>query len=643
MKKFLTKLLAAMMSFVLVFSFAACNTKVSKAKIIDNAVTALLDAETLHLSLHDASFSMGESMLLGNSDISAKISGDCYVRKTEKGYDVSAKLYLYVSMAEIGAVAGEDASSEPTMKEYQDNIFVSLEFYYVDEALYTCSQNFYQAVVDNAGYEDFDAYAEDPANKDAVVYTDLITDFSGIDAAIGNVQEGDEGFESRVDVKKTFRYANSLDALIDELNEKVPVLKQLGLSSLDDFVSILKNAGTSVSELADGKIKKNKDGTREITAVLDAKALFDNVVAFLNDNANNTLGKALNNLLGKEDNYIESLVDRLFPAEAGKGLTINAFIAEIDKMFEELEADVTVKEIIDEIQSVTGLTTQQIADVVNPLLQSVLGGSGISVSINPKEGETLYDTLARTAFDMIGVDTILGFIPMDSGEKLNSATINAMLKMYLSDPEVTLSAILSSFETPIMEVLNSIEVERGAVNFGFVFDKENKLTEFSLGGDIGVNASMAMGESENAQQPAMMTLLDINASAKMTIEYVADAAGFAVPADWQPVVVESDETLKVGEMIAVGDMFKDVVSEEELSKFTGVSQCSVYVIAPDGYIREAKSLDYDLIGLNMTGQELMFKFNVVPDDCANVCLIMELDKTYVLKLKAPVVATDVQA
>ena len=643
MKKFLTKLLAAMMSFVLVFSFAACNTKVSKAKIIDNAVTALLDAETLHLSLHDASFSMGESTLLGNSDISAKISGDCYVRKTEKGYDVSAKLYLYVSMAEIGEVAGEDASSEPTMKEYQDNIFVSLEFYYVDEALYTCIQNFYQAVVDNAGYEDFDAYAEDPANTDADVYTDLITDFSGIDAAIGNVQEGDEGFESRVDVEKTFRYANSLDGLIDELNEKVPVLKQLGLSSLDDFVSILKNAGASVSELADGKIKKGKDGTREITAVLDAKALIDNVVAFLNDNANNTLGKALNNLLGKEDNYIESLVDRLFPAEAGKGLTINEFIAEIDKMFEELEADVTVKEIIDEIQSVTGLTTQQIADVVNPLLQSVLGGTGISVSINPKEGETLYDTFARTAFDMIGVDTILGFIPMDSGEKLNSATINAMLKMYLSDPEVTLSAILSSFEIPIMEVLNSIEVERGTVNFGFVFDKENKLTEFSLGGDIGVNASMAMGESKNAQQPAMMPVLDINASAKMTIEYVADAAGFAVPADLQPVVVESDETLKVGEMIAVGDMFKDVVSEEELSKFTGVSQCSVYVIAPDGYIREAKSLDYDLIGLNMTGQKLMFKFNVVPDDCANVCLIMELDKTYVLKLKAPVVATDVQA
>ena len=90
MKKFLTKLLAAMMSFVLVFSFAACNTKVSKAKIIDNAVTASLDAETLHLSLHDASFSMGESMLLGNSDISAKISGDCYVRKTEKGYDDSS-------------------------------------------------------------------------------------------------------------------------------------------------------------------------------------------------------------------------------------------------------------------------------------------------------------------------------------------------------------------------------------------------------------------------------------------------------------------------------------------------------------------------------------------------------------------------
>ena len=244
---------------------------------------------------------------------------------------------------------------------------------------------------------------------------------------------------------------------------------------------------------------------------------------------------------------------------------------------------------------------------------------------------------------MIGVDTILGFIPMDSGEKLNSVTINAMLKMYLSDPEVTLSAILSSFEIPIMEVLNSIEVERGAVNFGFVFDKENKLTEFSLGGDIGVNASMAMGESENAQQPAMMPVLDINASAKMTIEYVADAAGFAVPADLQPVVVESDGTLEVGEMIAVGDMFKDVVSEEELNKFTGVSQCSVYVIAPDGYIREAKSSDYGLIGLNMTGQKLMFEFNAVPDDCANVCLIMELDKTYVLKLKAPVVATDVQA
>ena len=106
MKKTFLRLMTVLLSLAFIFSFAACNpgaetggdgngnepsaNTVANNQIIETAFGKLLDAGELHLSLDECSFSMGESLLLDIPAISGKFAGDCYIRKTDTGYDFVA-------------------------------------------------------------------------------------------------------------------------------------------------------------------------------------------------------------------------------------------------------------------------------------------------------------------------------------------------------------------------------------------------------------------------------------------------------------------------------------------------------------------------------------------------------------------------
>lgn len=589
-------LLSLLLSVALIFTFVACNPSkdegksVTNSQIIESAFGALLDSEALHLSLKDVSASMGESALLETDPMEFKVGGDVYVRQTESGYDLVMDIELMVSFAETRTLDGSAGESEEIA--YLDNTFVSFEVYYVDEQICTVMEDFSQVVIDGAAYEFFSDYQADPEDKDDYIYTDLIGDYSAVDGKIGNdVTENG----SRVSTDLQYRPANSLDDILTRLAEDVPVLGQLGFNSLEDYVSLLKRAGASVAKLDGGKTTPAEDGSKEFSAKLDLVSVYNSVVTFLNANMNNTIGAALDSIAGQGEKYVEKVIDRLFPA-TGDPLTIKQFIAALEETLGELGVDFSFKALVDEIQTITGLTTQEIADAINPLLQNLGGGI---VSIVPEEGETLYDTLNNGAFKLLTVDGILALIPMGSGEgtgttedegsestqeSLTSAMINKMLKEYAYNEEMTLSAIFTMIELPIDQVLGMLDVQKGEVSFGISFDSENRLTEISISGAIGVYANMP---AEEEGETMSVSAFVVDASATLIFEYTVDDSVFALPesVNTKEYVYEGD--VDSGMSISAGDFLVQAgcVTEEEIVEITFYSDSvQFYGIDASGYV-----------------------------------------------------------
>ena len=608
MKKTLTMLLSLLLSVALIFTFVACNPSkdegksVTNSQIIESAFGALLDSEALHLSLKDVSASMGESALLETDPMEFKVGGDVYVRQTESGYDLVMDIELMLSFAETGTLDGSAGESEEI--DYLDNTFVSFEVYYVDEQICTVMEGFSQVVVNGAGYSSFSQYEEnlgeeeDPGEeetsekKDGYIYTDLIGDYSAVDGKIGNdvTKNG-----SRVSTDLQYRPANSLDDILTRLAEDVPVLGQLGFNSLEDYVSLLKRAGASVAKLDGGKTTPAEDGSKEFSAKLDLVSVYNSVVTFLNANMNNTIGAALDSIAGQGEKYVEKVIDRLFPA-TGDPLTIKQFIAALEETLGELGVDFSFKALVDEIQTIIGLTTQEIADVINPLLQN------LGVSIVPEEGETLYDTLNNGAFKLLTVDGILALIPTGSGssdgteggtegtgsesteEPLTSAMINKMLKEYAYNEEMTLSAIFELIELPIEQVLGMLDVQKGEVSFGISFDSENRLTEISISGAIGVYANMP---AEEEGETMSVSAFVVDASATLIFEYTVDDSVFALPESVNTNVYDYKGDVDSGWSISAGELLVQAgcVTEEEIGEIT-ISSDSVqfYGIDASGYV-----------------------------------------------------------
>ena len=582
MKKTLTMLLSLLLSVALIFTFVACNpskdegkvdNSVTNSQIIESAFGALLDSEALHLSLKDVSASMGESDLLGTDPMEFKVGGDVYVRQTESGYDLVMDIELMESFAaEYGGI------------DYLDNRFISFEVYYVDEQICTVREDFSQVVVGKAGYSSIWQY-EASGEKDKHIYTDLIGDYSAVDEKIGNDVTKNE---SRVSTDLQYRPTNSLDDILTRLAEDVPALKQLRLNSLEDYVSLLKRAGASVAKLDGGKTTPAEDGSKEFSAKLDLVSVYNSVVTFLNANMDNTIGAALDSIAGQGEKYVEKVIDRLFPATGS--LTIKQFIAALEETLGELGVDFSFKALVDEIQTITGLTTEDLSKVINSL-------QGI-YTLDPKEGDTLYDTVIA-AVGGLKVDVLLKQIPMGSGEgtgttedegsestqeSLTSAMINKMLKEYAYNEEMTLSDIFTLIGLPIEQVLGMLDVQKGEVSFGISFDSENRLTEISISGAIGVYANIP---AEEEGETMSVSAFVVDASATLIFEYTVDDSVFALPESVNTNVYDYTGDVESGMSISAEDFLVQAgcVTKEEIDDNTFYSDSvQFYGIDASGYV-----------------------------------------------------------
>lgn len=556
MKKKFIVLFATLFSAISVFTFAACGDKtqnndpddsdedvtapsgVENSKLIEDAFGALLDQDSLHLTINNftANYVSGDPDF---ADLEPKfmLEGDIYVRKVASGYELFADLDTYT----LGASKYEYQVGDQVNKTiFTENTFRSLTAYYVDGEVYSKMQTFRQAVIEGEGYADLTTYLEGGAADSAVIAEGFIDDYESLDSLSGTVGS------TRVETIFDFAPGNTIDDAIGLLAEQTPAMQTLGLDSLEDFAGIARRAVSSAAQLADGKTEELEGGGYEISVNADFAAAVNYAVTALSANLNKTVAQFAEGIAGKPAGYVETVIDRLFPADA-QDVTINQFIAALETTLKENGINLTVKQILDEVQTISGFTSQQLADVLNPMLAAALP-QGVTVTINPREGETLYDTLERSVFDMLGINTVLAMAggSGEGAEAMTVASLNQTLKSMLCDADtaLTLEAALTGIFGESVQTLLAVSISEAAIELDMSLDEESRINALDLSGSTVIAIDYGRIDPEITAEP--VTVVDADFTLSAAIAYGdSDAALFAVPAELQPQRLEGSGTLNL--------------------------------------------------------------------------------------------------
>ena len=151
---------------------------------------------------------------------------------------------------------------------------------------------------------------------------------------------------------------------------------------------------------------------------------------------------------------------------------------------------------------------------------------------------------------------------------------------------MTLSAIFATIELPIDQVLGMLDVQKGEVSFGISFDSENRLTEISISGAIGVYANIP---AEEEGETMSVSAFVVDASATLIFEYTVDDSVFALPESVNTNVYDYKGDVYSGWSISAGDLLVQagcVTGDVEIKsvQFYGID-ASGYVSSGDtGYV-----------------------------------------------------------
>lgn len=164
--------------------------------------------------------------------------------------------------------------------------------------------------------------------------------------------------------------------------------------------------------------------------------------------------------------------------------------------------------------------------------------------------------------------------------------INKMLKEYAYNEEMTLSDIFTLIGLPIDQVLGMLDVQKGEVSFGISFDSENRLTEISISGAIGVYAKE---EGETMSVSAFV----VDASATLIFEYTVDDSVFALPESVNTNVYDYKGDVDSGWSISAGEL---LVQAGCVTGDVEIKSVQIYGIDASGYVSSGDTgyvYDYD--------------------------------------------------
>lgn len=540
MKKKITIIFVLVMVFVMLVTFIGCDknenkdndqtgeetptpeepvsTAVSNSQLIEDTLDEILGEKAIHLSLDNWNMEL-------NFDGSITYEGpiDLYLRKSDTGYDMA--LFLQV-------LNKEKCNDENLNKEYVDATAVYANVIYVGGYIYLHSRMVNQVIVDGAGYESIYEYEKAPEVKDSYLLETAVTDWEKA------AELKDSLGESRLSEETDCRKANTLQGLIEYIVYKADFLKDWGWTSVDKVAEVVKNLLGEAANLVKGETEADENGNRVLELNIDALEKYNEITGIVNANLEKPLGEFVKALTEKDDVFVKDIINRLFPAE-GDCLTINNFVKELERILGENQIIFSLKSLMNRIQTASGLTTQQIADALNPLLKSVLP-EGTSVSINPKDGETLYDTLERSAFDMLGVDTILSIISPEttdetSGETvpaLTSARLNAKLTaaLYGETDSLTFTDLAMTYEAfEIVLAMANYSADNMKADLKFNLDKDNKLT--SIEADADIEMTMILPDGFELPEGEEIPKIAIKVNGVIQVTYENNDDKFSV-SDW---------------------------------------------------------------------------------------------------------------
>lgn len=606
MKKTIAVILVIAMLAALVLGFAGCNNKNKSEQnsvLLANALDKLVEADALHIAIEDVELDIGKSEVLEIGGITMSVKVDMYLKKVASGYDIA-----------ITSDVVEKSVKEVETEEYTNVTAYHDEFYLVGNRTYELSKIVSQTVLNGKGYASYSDAKSNPDKNDSKLIEGFVTDWSGLEATLVS----DNG--SRVDTSVDVNIVNTLDGAIAQILRDVPVFEQLKLTSIDQFVSLIERALDSMKKIEGGSTKKNGNGGYTVKYVIDKDNALVETIEKVIAEAKSTVGVAIDNILEQESGYANTVIDRLFVAE-GEGLSFNAFIAALEEILAENGVDITVKEIVDEIQTILGLSAQEIADIIKPLIKEM---AGVSLTLNANEGETLYDMLERAVFDTIGIDTVIQLVSEEP--TMNSNTVNAMLKaMIYGEEAMTVEEALYMFLDSFAMFLTSLTINDINLEIGLDVNSANQLTGLDVQGflDTAINAPTGSGDATETT-----TLIKANVSAKASVEYTVDDSAMTVNKEITDNFIEKEigdkVTFKVNQGVSVSDLLTAMGCEFPVGAYVEVRD--VFTKDENGYYNDF---------LNSVSTGTIISFYSVPEEIETVYFKIRLDgKVYLFSLEA---------
>lgn len=641
MKKKITIIFVLVMVFVMLVTFIGCDknenkdndqtgeetptpeepvsTVVDNSELIADTIGELFGEEDVHLSLKD----MNLSLNFAGEIMSFEGPVELYLRRSDSGYDMSLMLQILTK---------SECVDKNTNVAYVEATAVYSEIVYVGGYLYSYTREVGQTIVNGVGYESFSAYETTPDVKDDYLLQTAVTDWEKA-AALTDSEGGRRLTETR-EVKK----ANTLQGVVDYMVSKADFLKDWGWTTDDKIIEVAKNLLSEAAVLAKGENEADENGNRVLELNIDGGEKYNEIGGIVNENLEKPLGELVNALIKKDKAFVTDVINRLFPAE-GDCLTINNFVKELEKILGENGIIFSLKSVMNRIQTASGLTTRQIADALNPLLKSVLP-EGTSVSINPKDGETLYDTLERSAFDMLGVDTILSIISPEttdetSGETvpaLTSARLNAKLTaaLYGETDSLTFTDLAMTYEAfEIVLAMANYSANNMKADLKFNLDKDNKLT--SIEADADIEMTMILPDGYELPEGEEVPGIKIKVGGKVLATYENNDDKFAVT-DWK--VEHVTYTLPQALEVHVNYYVNDILSGAGITVGEGtevkMTSDSLVMIKDGGLVSAA-----DISVGNNNGACYFYLFEVPSDYVDMYVSILCGDTNYIVKLLPP--------
>ncbi len=310
----------------------------------------------------------------------------------------------------------------------------------------------------------------------------------------------------------------SLDYIIELANASITeeisaMLKQYKIEiSKDGIANIVKRVVNAVTLNA---TFTEVDGGYEIAYSVDYKDMMNETLAYVATLSTDTKLDAIINKafeIAGIDMTADKMADILKNA-LKDDMTVAEAVAALETAIKELSGvEVSLKAIVDEMQTDLDISTQQIIDLV----KMATGGDMDGQLRDAKSGETAYDYLMSKFGEIVLSEEMIGIKLSELGASvefiISSQTLGDALVMFGAATEEDLEAIDEQFAQ-----FSAISVDKYDQSFKFRLDSKYRIEEISV--------SMNMKMSMNGQ-----VMMDMSESMSVKMEYtsVADST-FAVP------------------------------------------------------------------------------------------------------------------